>query len=94
MTIKISSIQTTTGEILLVIAYDNPSGSGTMYSYSLPYQDLKARLAQVAELLGRTVTLTDAQQAIVAIINEVRSNQAGIPQTFDFTSSIGVELET
>lgn len=78
---------------MLTITYDNPRGSGNLSTFQLSYQDLKNRLVQVAALLGRNLTLIDAQQALVEIINEVRQNRAGIPQNFDFTPYIGVELE-
>jgi hypothetical protein len=94
MTVKITSVHTSGGEIVLTITYDNPKGSGKLTTFSLHYRDLVDRLVQVKNLLGRTLTLTDAQQALVEIINETRSNQSGIPQNFDFTSYIGVELET
>jgi len=93
MTIKITSVSSASGQIVLTIAYDNPQGSGNISTFQLSYQDLKSRLVQVATLLGRNVTLTDAQQALVEIINEVRRNQAGIPQDFNFTPYIGAELE-
>jgi hypothetical protein len=93
MTIKITQISSTSGQIMLAITYDNPRGSGNLSTFQLSYQDLKNRLVQVAALLGRNLTLTDAQQALVEIVYEVRRNQAGIPQNFDFTSYIGVELE-
>jgi hypothetical protein len=93
MTVKITQVSSTNGQIMLTIAYDNPKGSGNLSTFQLSYQDLKARLVEVAALLGRNVTLTDAQQALVEIINEVRNNQAGIPQSFDFTPYINVELE-
>lgn len=94
MTVKITQVTTSTGQIILTITYDNPKGSGTLYTFQLSYQSLVNRLVQVATLLGRSITLTDAQQALVEIINEVRKNQAGIPQNFDFTPYIGTELET
>jgi hypothetical protein len=94
MTIKITQVASTTGQIVLTITYDNPKGSGNISTFQLSYQDLKDRLIQVAALLGRSVSLTDAQQALIEIINEVRQNQAGIPQDFNFTPYIGVELET
>jgi hypothetical protein len=93
MTIKITQISLTSGQIMLTITYDNPRGSGNLSTFQLSYQDLKNRLVQVAALLGRNLTLIDAQQALVEIINEVRQNRAGIPQNFDFTPYIGVELE-
>lgn len=93
MTIKISQIQTSSGEIILSVTFDNPKGSGITSSFILHYRDLVDRLVQVQNLLGRALTLTDAQQVLVKIINGVRSNQSGIPQNFDFTPYIGVELE-
>ncbi|MGA3192659.1 MAG: hypothetical protein ABSD73_09145 [Candidatus Bathyarchaeia archaeon] len=94
MTIKITQVATASGQIMLTVTYDNPKGSGTLYIFQPSYQSLVERLVQVSALLGRNVTLTDAQQALVEIVNEVRKNQAGIPQNFDFTPYIGTELET
>jgi hypothetical protein len=93
MTIKITTVQTSGGEIVLTVTYDNPKGSGNLSTFSLHYRDLVDRLVQVKNLLGRALTIADAQQALIEIINETRSNQTGIPQNFDFTSYIGVELE-
>ena len=78
---------------MLTVTYDNPKGSGTLRTFQLSYRDLINRLVQVSGLLGRNVTLTDAQEALVEIINEVRKNQADIPQNFNFTPYISVELE-
>ena len=93
MTIKISQVSSASGQIILTITYDNPKGSGNLGTFKLSYQDLKDKLIQVAALLGRGVTLQDAQEVLVEIINEVRKNQAGIPQIFDFAPYIGAELE-
>ena len=93
MTIKITQVSTSAGEVVLTVAYDNPKGSGTLFTFKLRKQDLVDRLIQVRSLLGRPQTLTDAKQALVEIINEVRSGQQGIPEDFDFTPYIGAELE-
>jgi hypothetical protein len=93
MTIKITAVATSSGEVVLTLTYDNPSGSGSLYTYSLRKQDLVDRLTQVRSLLGRPLTIMDAKQAIVEIINEVRRNQSGIPESFDFAPYINVELE-
>ena len=93
MTIKITQVSSASGQIILTITYDNPKGSGNLGTFKLSYQDLKDKLIQVAALLGRGATLQDAQEVLIEIINEVRKNQAGIPQTFDFTAYIGAELE-
>jgi hypothetical protein len=93
MTVKITQVSTSSGEIVLTITYDNPKGSGTLSTFQLHYRDLVSRLVEVTALLGRSITLTDAQQALVEIISEVRKNATGIPQNFDFTPYIGTELE-
>jgi hypothetical protein len=93
MTVKITQVSTSLGEIVLTITYDNPAGSGQNFTFQLRKQDLVDRLIQVRTLLGRPLTLTDAKQALVAIINEVRQGQQGIPEDFNFTPYIGVNLE-
>ena len=93
MTIKITSVSAASGEIVLTIAYDNPRGSGNFFSYKLKKTELYQRLREIEELLGRAITLTDAQEALVAIINEVRTNKSSIPADFDFTQYLNTELE-
>jgi hypothetical protein len=93
MTIKITQVTSSSGEVILTITYDNPAGSGKLSAFNLRKQDLADRLIQIRSLLGRALTLTDAQQALVEIINEVRRGRQGIPENFDFTPYIGVELE-
>jgi hypothetical protein len=93
MTVKITQVSATAGEVVLTVAYDNPKESTTMSTFKLRKQDLVDRLIQIRSLLGRPLTLTDAKQALVEIINEVRSGQQGVPEDFDFTPYIGVELE-
>ena len=94
MTIKISNVSTSGGEVTLTIAYDNPRGSGNSFNYKLKKTELYERLREVEKLLGRIITLTDAQETLVAIINEVRSNKSSIPADFDFTQYVNEELET
>lgn len=93
MTIKITQVSASSGEIILTITYDNPAGSGLLSTFQLHKQDLGDRLIQVRTLLGRPLTITDAKQALVAIINEVRKGMSGVPEQFDFTPYINVELE-
>jgi hypothetical protein len=93
LTIKITQVSTTTGEVTLQIAYDNPVGSGNLYTFTLKKQDLFDRLKRVRELLGRPLTLQDAKQALVAIVNEVRAGKSSVPEDFSFAQVIDVELE-
>ena len=93
MTVKITQISATSGEILLTLTYDNPKGSGNLATFSLKKIDLLNRLIEVRLLLGRPLTLTDVKEAILAIVNEVRKGQTGIPEDFNFTPFINIELE-
>jgi hypothetical protein len=94
MTVKITQVTTNTGEVSLTLTYDNPAGSGKFATFKLRKTDLYTRLHNVEVLLGRPLTLTDAQQAIVAIVNEARNGKSSIPADFDFTQYLNVEIET
>jgi hypothetical protein len=94
MTIKITQVTTNTGEVILALTYDNPTGSGKFATFKLRKSDLYTRLHNVEVLLGRPLTLADAQQAIVAIINEARNGKSSILADFDFTQYLNAELET
>ena len=93
MTIKITQIQTAGGDAVLILTFDNPSGSGNLLTFTVRMQDLVDRLITVRNLLGRPLTLTDARQALVALIKEVRKGKSGVPERFDFAPHIGAELE-
>ena len=93
MTIKITQVSTSTGEVTLTIVYDNPAGSGTVFTFTLKKQDLFERLRRIRELLGRPLTLQDAKYALIAVVNELRAGRIGVPEDFNFSSVIDVELE-
>jgi hypothetical protein len=94
MTIKITQVTTSTGEIILTIVYDDPKGSEIIRTFTLRKNDLYGILGDVCKSLGRTATLTDAQQVIVSIVRQLRSGAQFLPANFDFAPYIGVELET
>jgi hypothetical protein len=91
--VTIAQVSTTTGEVTLTIVYDNPAGSGTMFTFLLKKQDLFDRLRKIRELLGRQLTLQDAKLALLVIVNELRAGKSGVPEDFNFSSVIDVELE-
>jgi hypothetical protein len=93
MTVKISQITTNTDEVILTLTYDNPEGSGNLRTFKLKKNDLYARLHTVEVLLGRALTLQDAKEALVAIVNEVRKGASSIPADFNFAQYINAELE-
>jgi hypothetical protein len=93
LTIKITQVSSASGEIVLTVTYDNPVGSEEMHNLLLKKQDLFERLRRIRELLGRALTLQDAKYALVALVNEVRSGGLGVPEDFNFSAVIDVELE-
>jgi hypothetical protein len=94
LTIKITQIAASAGEVVLTVSYDFPIGSGVVKSFKLKKTDLYERLKQVEDLLGRAISLADAQLAIVAFTNEMRKGTSTIPEDFNFAPYINVELET
>lgn len=93
MTIKITQVSMSSGEVLLTVTYDNPKDSGIMFSFKMRKQDFWDNLIQIYTLLGRPLTSTDMQQTFVALINKMRLGQLGMPGDFDFVPYIGVNLE-
>lgn len=93
MTIKVTQVSVSTGEVTMTVAYDNPAGSGIMFTFSLKKQDLFERLRRVRELLGRPITLQDAKLALIVVVNELRAGRSGVPEDFNFAGVIDVELE-
>ena len=93
MTIKITQVSISNGEVTLTIAYDNPAGSEIMFTFALKKQDLYERLRRIRELLGRPLSLQDAKYALIAIVNELRAGKLGVPEDFNFAAVIDVELE-
>ena len=90
--IKITQVTVENGEINLTISYDLPDGTK---SFKLNYLDLTDRLKTVRQLLGRPLIVKDAQEALIAIVNEVRAGKKLLPETFlaSLQAAVGVDLE-
>ena len=91
--IKITQVTVENGEINLAITYDVPDE--TTKIFKLNYLDLVERLKTVRQLLGRPLTVKDAKEALVAIVNQVRAGKKDLPESFlaALQSSVGVDLE-
>jgi len=92
--IKITQVTVENGEINLTISYDLPDG--TTKTFKLNYLDFTDRLKAVRQLLGRPLMLKDAQEALIAIVNEVRAGKKLLPESFlaSLQAAVGVDLET
>ena len=91
--IKITQVTVENGEINLTITFDMPDE--TTKTFKLNYLDLVERLKTVRQLLGRPLTVKDAKEALVAIVNQVRAGKKDLPESFlaALQSSVGVDLE-
>jgi hypothetical protein len=91
--IKITQVIVENGEINLTITFDMPDE--TTKTFKLNYLDLVERLKTVRQLLGRPLTVKDAKEALVAIVNQVRAGKKDLPESFlaALQSSVGVDLE-
>ena len=91
--IKITQVTVENGEINLTISYDLPDG--TTKTFRLNYLDFADRLKIVRQLLGRPLMLKDAQEALIAIVNEVRAGKKLLPESFlaSLQTAVGVDLE-
>lgn len=91
--IKITQITVENGEINLAVSYDLPDG--TTKSFKLNYLDFTDRLKAVRQLLGRPLLLKDAQEALIATVNEVRAGKKLLPESFlaSLQAAVGVDLE-
>jgi len=88
--IKITQVNTGSGEVIVRIQYDKDS---LVLAVDVRKDELIERLKLVRKTLGRPVTLTDAKQIIVALINEVRTGKSPIPEDFNYADFIGMDLE-
>jgi hypothetical protein len=91
--IKITQVTVENGEINLTISYDMPDK--TTKTFKLNYLDLVERLKNIRQLLGRSLTVKDAKEVLIAIVNQVRAGKQDLPESFLTTlqSSVGVDLE-
>jgi hypothetical protein len=91
--IKITQVTVENGEINLTITYDMPDEATK--TFKLNYLDLVERLKTVRQLLGRPLTVKDAKEALIAIVNQIRAGKKDLPESFlaALQSSVGVDLE-
>ena len=88
--IKLKQVLTDNGEIVLLFEYDQ---EGKTLTVKISYEDIRVRLKQVKDFLGRPLLLQDAKLIVVKMINEIRANKLPLLERFDFNQFIGVDLE-
>lgn len=88
--IKLKQVLTENAEILLLFEYDQ---EGKTLEVKISYEDIRVRLKQVKDFLGRPLLLQDAKLIVIKMINEVRAKKLPLLERFDFNQFIGVDLE-
>ena len=89
--IKLKLVEMRNGETTLVFIADGfPEGTREV---EIPLSEVTEKLKTVKNILGRSLTIKDAENVIKTIITKLREQKASIAERFDFTSYIGVDLE-
>ena len=89
--IKLKTVEMRAGETTLVFDVDGfPEG---IREVEIPLEEIVSKLKMVKQILGQPVTIQDAKNVIVTLVNHLRQEKTPITERFDFTSFIGVDLE-
>ena len=91
MTIKLKTITVISGEVEFRFEYDDASG---LQSVTIPKKDLDDELKVIHEKLDRDATLTDFEELVNRIINDLRAGEKPLPTELDFARLIDVEIES
>jgi len=89
--IKLTAVSTVNGEVTLTFQVDFPDS--TIRTVQIPLAEIVEKLKTVKQVLGRNVTVQDAKDVIVTLVNQIRQEKSPLTERFDFTPYIGVDLE-
>jgi hypothetical protein len=89
--IKLTAVSTVNAEVTLTFQADFPDS--TIRTVQIPLAEIVEKLKTVKQVLGRNVTVQDAKDVIVTLVNQIRQEKSPLTERFDFTPYIGVDLE-
>jgi hypothetical protein len=89
--IKLKQVETRHGETTLVFDVSFPDE--TIQEVEIPLEEIVSKLKTVKQILGQPVTIQDAKNVIITLVNQLRQGKKPITERFDFSSWIGVDLE-
>jgi hypothetical protein len=89
--IKLTGVSTVNGEVTLTFQVD--FSDSTIRTVQIPLVEIVEKLKTVKQVLGRNVTVQDAKDVIVTLVNQIRQEKSPLTERFDFTPYIGVDLE-
>ena len=88
--IKITQVTRNMGQVVLTIEYDWNSNIETI---NIDAEHVVERLKQLRGLLGRKPTLSEAQEIVETLINELRAGKQPLVEILPWENYIGVDLE-
>lgn len=89
--IRLKQVATVNGETSLVFEADGfPEGTRQIL---IPQAEIVERLKTVKNILGKPLTTQDACDAVIVLINQLRTQKTVLPERFDWTQYIGADLE-
>ena len=89
--IKLKLVEMRNGETTLVFVADGfPEGTREV---EIPLSEIVEKLKTVKQILGQPLTIQDAKNVIITLINQLREQKTPIAKRFDFTKYINVDLE-
>jgi predicted regulator of amino acid metabolism with ACT domain len=88
--ITINAVNRSNGQVILSIEYTTDNGNEII---EVDAEQIVARLIKIRELLGREPSLSEAQEVVVVIINEIREGKEPLVDVVPWENYIGVDLE-
>ena len=88
--IKLKQITTGLGRCYFMFHYDYEKET---FVTKIKCGEVIRRLKLLRKQTGQPITLQNVKQIIIEIINELRDDQRPLPETFDLTPYINVDLE-
>lgn len=88
--IQIKQVQRDQGEVLLTFEYTDEGETKTVV---VDNREIIKRMEKLKQLVGRSLELSDLQDVVVTLINEIREGRRPLLQRFPYEDYIGVDLE-
>jgi len=88
--ITINAVSRSNGQVVLTIEYTTTNGNEII---EVDAEQIVDRLKNIHELLGRKPTQSEAQEVVVALINEIREGAEPLVDVIPWENYIGVDLE-
>jgi hypothetical protein len=88
--IRITAVTRTGGQVVITLEYSTDGGTIIL---DLDAEAILDRLKQLRALVGRKPTLAEAQEVVVALVNELRVGEEPLVDIIPWEDYIGIDLE-